>query len=67
MKLMIGDIYYSNNGRGPGMARVVSISGGIVALECRSSEAAKRTWRVALPEKFFTSSACGWKRRKARR
>jgi len=60
-------LYYGNNGRGPSIARVVSVAGGVVTLECRASETAKRTWRVALPEKFFTSSACGWKRRKARR
>ena len=45
------ELYYSNNGRGPGIARVISIDNGTVTLERKKSEKTKTWKRFTLPEK----------------
>lgn len=60
----MNEIYYSNNGRGPGVARIISINNGVVFLERKAKIDSHRKWqRFTLSERFFKSPSCGWKRR----
>ena len=66
MKLMLGDTYYSNNGRGPGMARIILTYNDMIKFEWKPS-AQSRKWRSAeLPAAFWNSEHCGWKLRKVK-
>ena len=62
---MKDDLYYSNGGRGPGVARIRQQAGGDVAFEWKPRLQARRWQTVTLPEEFFFSPACGWRQRKA--
>lgn len=54
-------LYYDHNGRGPGIARIVAVIDGVVYLERKSNEKAKRWSRFSLSKKAFESRSCGWK------
>lgn len=60
---MNDQIYYSNDGRGPYIARVVSIENGIVWLEIKPNINSKKWKSITISEKFFRSKKCGWKAR----
>lgn len=62
---MSEEIYLSNNGNGPGIARIISVStsSGTVVMERKPSAQSKRKWvRFTLSEKFFQSKSCGWRK-----
>lgn len=54
-------LYYSHNGKGPGVARIISISNAGVHLKIKSNEKAKRWSDVVLTKLAFDRS--GWKMR----
>ncbi len=58
---MIEQLYYSHNGKGPGVARIISRTVEYVEFECKSDEKAKRWSYVKMTIKAFERS--GWKRR----
>jgi hypothetical protein len=60
--MRVGDGYISNNGFGPLRARIESIADGKVYLVRTKSKKADFKVRFTLPERFFKSSSCGWKR-----
>ncbi len=56
-------LYYSNDGRGLGIARVIAVYEDRVWME-RKSNAKSRHWvSFELSRKFFESNKCGWKKR----
>lgn len=57
------NLYYSNDGRGPFVARVVNIDRGIVTLEYRRESGRGKWTTITLSEEFLKSKACGWKKR----
>ena len=60
---MTDEIYLSNNGKGPGIARVISISNGVVTFEYKSKLSSHRKWtRSNLPEVYWLSKSCGWRK-----
>ena len=62
--MKINDVYYSNYGKGPGVARILKHEKGCVTLELARWPDSRRRERVVLPEKFFRSRACGWRKAK---
>lgn len=61
---MSDELYYSNHGRGPATCRIVSRGAdGTLILERNSNYDKKRVVRFRLPESFFFSEKCGWKKR----
>lgn len=56
------ELYYSNGGRGPMIARVLDRYDGKVLMERKGKNSKKWTMFV-LSEKFLTSQSCGWKKR----
>ena len=56
------ELYYSNGGRGPNVARVINVSDGIVHLEVKANTGSKHWRSTTISEKFFFSPRCGWKK-----
>lgn len=61
------ELYYSNNGKGPMVARIVARRpDGTLIMERRVSENKGRWYKFELHEKLLLPrSRCGWKKRKA--
>lgn len=59
------DIYYSNNGAGPLMARILYATNDTVHME-RWHLTGQARRRFELPISYFLSPRCGWKLRKER-
>lgn len=53
------DVYLSNNGTGPLIARILCIANGVATME-RRNKRGKRWQRFELPVKYLTSKKCGW-------
>ena len=62
---MSEEIYCNNYGRGPGLARIISLTRQKVAFEYKGSARATRWTRAELPRAFFFSERCGWRKAKA--
>lgn len=57
------EYYLSNGGKGPEIARIISVEDGVITLERRPSLYSKSRWRkFVLSEKFFNSLNCGWRK-----
>ena len=57
--------FYSNDGRGPGVARIIREDDESVWLEWWTKHQSRKT-RFTLPRKFFYGPSCGWKPAKDR-
>ena len=59
------EIYYSNDGLGPGVARIVKrLENGMLLMEMKTTPARLRWEKFQISEKALNSTACGWKKRK---
>lgn len=54
--------YLSNNGRGPMVARLISVRDGVVSMQRKSNVKATHWVNFTLSEKAFNSPSCGWKK-----
>jgi hypothetical protein len=58
----LGERYYSNGGKGPQVARILSWCDGVLTLE-RKMPRAKNWERFQLKERYWLSRSCGWRLR----
>lgn len=61
----MSEIYFSNRGRGPGVAEIIERTDRKVCIVWRPHIKSRRRNYVELSRKFFESKACGWKQRAA--
>lgn len=64
----MSEVYYlSNYGKGPMIARLISVKDGVVTMERKPSLLGRSRWiRFTLSEKFLHSRSCGWRKTRKR-